>query len=132
MIQGPVLYTVNFTPKAMPDICRHVAALLNINVAFEGVPATVQSFQPYIDNVQQGSISGDMNIARFLVKVTNMKSHTTLYGDKENDHWLQAQIDQVYFCCSFSLSLILPIRARESHRSFFFPEYYVFFSLCSG
>ena len=88
-----MLYTVNFTPKAMPDICRNVTALLNINVAFEGVQASTETFQPYIHDASQGSISGDVNIARFLVKSTT--TPTTLYGESVSDHWLQAQIDQV-------------------------------------
>ena len=47
----------------MPDICRNVTALLNINVAFEGVQASTETFQPYIHDASQGSISGDVNIA---------------------------------------------------------------------
>ena len=77
----------------MPDVSRNVTALLNLNIAFEGASGSSRTFQPYINDPNLGSISGDVNIARFLVK--SCASSSVLYGENEKDCWIQAQIDQV-------------------------------------
>lgn len=71
----------------LPDVCRVVATLAKVDVTFVASKETV-SHQPYLDgNNAAGSISGDVNIARYFSRV----GAPQVYGA---DAWESSQIDQ--------------------------------------
>lgn len=106
------LFAVTFCKAASPELTRAVELYLGdqgllkylVNKSSSSDSSSIQSaHMPILSHLQQptvtsdkGSISGDVNIARYLVRYQLAQSHNSafagLYGG--DDPWLASQVDQ--------------------------------------
>jgi hypothetical protein len=84
---GEPMVRVQCSMKTVPEVTRIASVLLGLHVSFDVNATTMTGSQPVINDPIEGSISGDINIARYLARCGT----AVLYG--EGNRWHEAQID---------------------------------------
>jgi hypothetical protein len=95
-----------FHPSNIPQVSNAVLALCGVNIPLAASSAP-DAHQPYIYSPQQGSISGDYSIARYLARQysPNLVS---------SDAWLSSQIDQWLDHCVAVNTMSSPVVLAET------------------
>jgi hypothetical protein len=86
---GPA--SITYSKGFIPELTRTVASMLSSDIYFTA-SSSANEHLPYLTiNAQVGTISGDLNIVRYLIRSAGSKGQS-LYGN--NDPCLSSQIDE--------------------------------------
>jgi hypothetical protein len=95
-----------FHPSNVPQVSNSILALCGLKIQLTA-SSTPDSHQPYLYSPQQGSISGDYSIARYLARQFSPNLISS-------DSWLSSQIDQWIDHCVAVNTMSSPVVLTET------------------
>lgn len=84
--------TITYSKGNVPELCRTVASMLNVDVSFSASASGVEHLPYLVEDTSKGSLSGDINISRYFARLSALSGGQDLYA--LSDPFLSSQVDE--------------------------------------